>query len=109
MKTLIILPSLLIAVALVGVQAANAIIQLVPRRYIVGCGPGTDNETCSTALNTQQNVSTPSQQTSTFGGRDFGDFSDLRNIPIVGGIIASHSIATGVLHNEQGVFIPWKL
>lgn len=39
----------------------------------------------------------------------FGDFSDLRNIPIVGGLIASHSIATGVLHNEQGVFIPWNV
>lgn len=41
--------------------------------------------------------------------KDFGDFSDLSNIPLVGGMIASHSITTGVLHNEQGVFIPWNV
>jgi hypothetical protein len=33
----------------------------------------------------------------------------LANIPLVGGIIASHSVATHILHNEQGVFIPWSV
>jgi hypothetical protein len=50
---------------------------------------------------TQQNVSTTAW-------KDFGDFSDLANIPLVGGIIASHSVATHILHNEQGVFVPWS-
>jgi hypothetical protein len=35
--------------------------------------------------------------------------SDLANIPLVGGMIASHSITTNILHNEQGVFIPWSI
>ena len=56
---------------------------------------------------TQQNVSTTSPQTSAW--KDFGDFSDLANIPLVGGMIASHSVATHILHNEQGVFIPWSV
>ena len=50
---------------------------------------------------------TTNQQTTTW--KDFGDFSDLANIPIVGGIIASHSVTTHILHNEQGVFIPWSV
>jgi hypothetical protein len=57
----------------------------------------------ATAFDIQHNTAQP------FIGKDFGDFSDLSNIPLVGGMIASHSIATGVLHNEQGVFIPWNL
>ena len=56
---------------------------------------------------TQQNVSTTNPQASAW--KDFGDFSDLANIPLVGGMIASHSITTGILHNEQGVFIPWSV
>jgi hypothetical protein len=56
---------------------------------------------------TRQNVSTTSPQTSAW--KDFGDFSDLANIPLVGGMIASHSVATHILHNEQGVFIPWSV
>ena len=51
---------------------------------------------------TQQNVSTTAW-------KDFGNFSDLTNIPIVGGIIASHSVTTNIFHNEQGVFIPWSV
>ncbi len=36
-----------------------------------------------------------------FVGKDFGDLSDLSSIPIVGGMIASHSKITTILHNEQ--------
>jgi hypothetical protein len=69
-----------------------------------------NNNASSTALDqnasnqeaTQQNVSTTTW-------KDFGDFSDLANIPLVGGMIASHSVTTGILHNEQGVFIPWSV
>jgi hypothetical protein len=49
------------------------------------------------------------QNISTTAWKDFGDFSDLANIPLVGGIVASHSVATHILHNEQGVFIPWSV
>jgi hypothetical protein len=61
-------------------------------------GPCTDSTTTNTT------------QTQTgFIGTDFGDFSNLANVPLIGGLIASKSITTGVLHNEQGVFIPWKV
>lgn len=64
------------------------------------------------ALNIVQNISKlsqqPSQQSTAFTGTDFGDFSDLSNIPIIGGYLASQSIVTQVLHNEQGVFLPWS-
>jgi len=43
-----------------------------------------------------------------FRGTDFGNLSDLASIPIVGGMIASHSKITNILHNEQGVFLPWS-
>jgi hypothetical protein len=43
-----------------------------------------------------------------FVGKDFGDLSDLSSIPIVGGMIASQSKITTILHNEQGVFLPWS-
>jgi hypothetical protein len=46
---------------------------------------------------------TTTNQQPAFIGKDFGDFTD---IPIVGGTIGNHQ--TGVLHNEQGVFIPWS-
>jgi hypothetical protein len=68
--------------------------------YLRGYNDGSGN---ATAFDIQHNTAQP------FIGKDFGDFSDLSNIPLVGGMIASHSIATGVLHNEQGVFIPWNL
>jgi hypothetical protein len=76
---------------------------------------GSNNNASSPALEqnasnqqpTQQNVSTPNQQTTAW--RDFGNFSDLANIPILGGIIASHSVNTNIFHNEQGVFIPWSV
>lgn len=55
------------------------------------------------------NQQAPQQNVSTTAWKDFGDFSDLANIPLVGGIIASHSVATHILHNEQGVFIPWSV
>ena len=55
------------------------------------------------------NQQAPQQNVSTTAWKDFGDFSDLANIPLVGGMIASHSITTGILHNEQGVFIPWSV
>jgi hypothetical protein len=49
-----------------------------------------------------------STQPQSFNGQDFGDFSNLANIPLVGGMIASKSFQSGVLHNEQGVFISWS-
>ena len=47
-------------------------------------------------------------QSQSFVGTDFGDFSNLAKIPIIGGLIASQSMKTGILHNEQGVFISWS-
>ncbi len=67
--------------------------------YCAGLLDGSAHSQTSTTTGTSQS----------FLGRDFGDFSNLSNIPLIGGLIASHSIATGVLHNEQGVFIPWNL
>ena len=54
------------------------------------------------------NQQAPQQNVSTSAWKDFGDLSDLANIPLVGGMIASHSVATHIFHNEQGVFIPWS-
>ena len=47
-------------------------------------------------------------QSQSFVGTDFGDFSNLAKIPIIGGLIASKSMHTGILHNEQGVVISWS-
>lgn len=71
---------------------------------------GSNNNGSSPAL--EQNASNqqaPQQNVSTTAWKDFGDFSDLANISLVGGLIASHSVATHLLHNEQGVFIPWSV
>ena len=48
------------------------------------------------------------QGTSSFVGQDFGNLSDLSNVPLIGGFIASKSVPTGILHNEYGIFIPWS-
>ena len=56
-----------------------------------------------------QNTSTSNQQSTAFNGIDFGNFNDLANIPVIGGMIAQHSVHTGILHNEQGVFAPWSV
>jgi hypothetical protein len=48
------------------------------------------------------------QGTGSFVGQDFGNLSDLSNIPLIGGFIASKSVPTGILHNEYGIFIPWS-
>jgi hypothetical protein len=60
-------------------------------------------------LNAITSGSTPQQNTSVaFNGSDFGDLSDLSNIPLIGGFIASKSVSTGILHNEYGLFVPWS-
>jgi hypothetical protein len=51
---------------------------------------------------------TSSPTSASFPGRDFGDLSDLSNIPLIGGFIASKSVPTGILHNEYGIFVPWS-
>jgi hypothetical protein len=43
-----------------------------------------------------------------FVGQDFGDLSNLANIPLIGGFIASKSVSTGILRDEYGIFIPWS-
>jgi hypothetical protein len=67
------------------------------------CGQSMINGPCtdSTTTNTTQT------QTG-FIGTDFGDLSNLASIPLIGGMIASHSKVTTILHNEQGVFLPWS-
>jgi hypothetical protein len=42
------------------------------------------------------------------GWKDLGDLSDLKNIPLVGPMLASHSVKTTILRNERGIFIPWS-
>ncbi|MFZ0221904.1 MAG: hypothetical protein WAM42_09470 [Candidatus Nitrosopolaris sp.] len=61
-------------------------------------------------MHNQSNIS--SQLTSTYAiqtGKDFGDFSDPGKIPLIGPLLASQSRQTGVLHNENGVFVSWKI
>jgi hypothetical protein len=59
--------------------------------------------------NTQQTQSgTTTSQQPAFVGQDFGDLSNLANIPLIGGFVASKSVSTGILHDEYGIFIPWS-
>jgi hypothetical protein len=76
-----------------GAQAATN------QAYLRGYNDGSGN---ATAFDIQHNTAQP------FIGKDFGDLSDLSGIPIVGGMIASDSKITNILHNEQGVFLPWS-
>jgi hypothetical protein len=50
---------------------------------------------------------TPQLSNQPFDGQAFGDLSDLANLPLIGGMIASKSVPTGVFHNENGVFVSW--
>jgi hypothetical protein len=61
--------------------------------------------TATTQLAAAQNSNSNNQQ---FVGTDFGNLSDLSNVPLIGGFIASKSVSTGILHNEYGIFIPWS-
>ena len=91
--------------------------------YNQACSSGASNDYCGGFENgfnatvnylLPPNLNANSKSTSTpqvsnsnqpFVGQDFGD---LNNIPLVGGFIASKSVSTGILHNENGIFIPWS-
>jgi hypothetical protein len=63
----------------------------------------------SQSVNNQAGAQPETQTSGSFVGTDFGDLSDLSKVPLIGGFIASQSKQTGVLHNEQGIFIPWSV
>lgn len=66
--------------------------------------PQTQQVDAATNMTNMTTTSQPQTHTTgSFVGEDFGDF---HNIPLIGGLV---SRSTGVLHNEQGVFIPWKV
>ena len=73
-----------------------------PKHILLLCGDGSvPNATGFCGTQTQN-------QSQGFVGTDFGDLSDLSNIPLIGGFIASKSNTTGILHNEYGIFVPWS-
>jgi hypothetical protein len=78
----------------------------IPNTHTCGSpsfGPGFVAPAGENSTNVTTTSPPQTQTTGSFVGEDFGDFHD---IPLIGGLVSRH---TGLLHNEQGIFVPWTV